>query len=233
MKFESLSLRSIASVWRRSRRIPVATIVIIDDHEMFREGLASLVQKSGQFELLGQADDGKSGLQLIEDVLPDVAVVDVSMPSLGGLDVLQSVKYQKLRSKVILLTSSDDPGLARKAVDRKVDGYVLKEDAYRELQDAILAVSEGKQYLSPSISAALISTGSATSGPAGSLSKREREVLAWIAEGLTDKEIADSLSIGIGTVRTHRTRIREKLDLHTPGELVRFAVDHDIVIGKL
>lgn len=205
------------------------SVVLIDDHKIFREGLRALLGAESWIRLVGEASNGTTGLELITEARPDVAVVDMAMPERDGFAVLIDVRSRKLASKVILLTSDNRPDQARRAVDAGVDGYVLKEDAYGELIEAVRAVVEGRQFLSPSISMLLVKRQSQTIRQVRQLSPRERDVLSCVSEGLQNKEIADVLGVSISTVKTHRQNLMEKLDLHSASELTRYAIEHGIV----
>lgn len=204
-------------------------VAIIDDHQIFREGLVSLLKAHEDLELVGQAGDGKAGLQLIVDAAPEVAIVDVHLPEMTGLEILKAVRHQKLPTKVVLLTSDRRPADAAQAMALGVDGYVIKDDAFEDLEGAIRAASKGRQFISPSIAALVVSHQQTTINEVKQLSAREREVLVCIAEGVTNKEVAEQLGVSVNTVRTHRARLMDKLDLHTTGELVRYAVDRGLV----
>ena len=188
---------------------PSAEVVLVDDHQIFREGLKSLLLAEDWIRLVGEASDGEGGIALIRQCDPNVAVVDIAMPNGDGFDVLHSVRRQSLRTKVILLTGNNRPDEAARAVQAGVDGYLLKEDAYRDLVEAIRNVTEGRTFMSQSISMLLAKQQSKTIGQVRQLSPREREVLCCVAEGLQNKEIADVLGVSIATVKTHRQNLMD------------------------
>ena len=203
-------------------------VAIIDDHQIFREGLVALLEPNDDLEIIGQAGDGKAGLKLILDETPAVAIVDINLPEMTGLEILKAVRHQNVPTKVVLLTSDRKPSDAAKAIALGVEGYVLKDDAFEDLEGAIRAARLGRQFVSPGIAALIVSHQQETINEVKRLSAREREVLSFIAEGLTNKEVAEQLGVSVNTVRTHRARLMDKLDLHTTGELVRYAVDRGL-----
>lgn len=204
-------------------------IVLIDDHQIFREGLQSLLSVHEDISVIGQASDGREGLTLIQDTQPDLAVVDIHLPESSGLEILKAVRHQKLATKIILLTSDRKAADAATAIELGVDGYVLKDDAFEDLEMSIRSAIQGKPYISPTIASLIITQQRTTIHDLKQLSQREREVLTFIADGMTNKEIASQMSISVNTVRTHRARLMDKLDLHTTGELVRYALDRGLV----
>ena len=201
--------------------------MVADDHAMFRQGLIQLLKTIPSFTLTGEADNGREALKIIEANEPDVAVLDIAMPELTGIEVIQEVARKDAATRCVLLTMHDDPQLARQALSAGAVGYVLKENAFEELVRAVGTVMQGERYISPGLN---VSTGSPLRGEATPLlTRRESEVLKWIASGFTNKEIAKSLHISVKTVDTHRSRILRKLDSHTTADMVRYAVKIGLV----
>ena len=200
------------------------TVALFDDHQMFREGLASLLVQE-RFSIVAQADNGKEGLKLLKELNPQIAIVDINMPGLTGFEILAAVRHGKLDTKVVLLTSSESPADAARAVEGHTNAYVLKEDAFDELIDAINHTLVGKEYISPGIASALVRWQGKRCDRVMALSPREQQVVGRIGEGLTNKEVASDLGISLTTVRTHRANAMAKLDLHTTGEIVRYALE--------
>ncbi len=197
-------------------------LLLVDDHAIFRQGLAKLLDAWPEAKVVAEAADGQEAWELILRHKPDVAVVDIKMPRMSGIELAEHVRAQRLSTRVVLLTMHDEPALALEAEHAGVHGYVLKDNTFEELSKAIEKVASGRRYTSPSVSAKLhafrLSSGGVT------LSPREREVLKLIASGLSSKVIARELDISPKTVETHRERLMTKLNLHSVAELVRYAV---------
>ena len=204
-------------------------IVIADDHAIVRQGLRALLENE-QFEVVGEASNGQEAVQLVEKLHPAVAVLDVAMPVLNGIDAAREISKLNPRTKTILLTMLTDDQYVLESLRAGVKGYVLKSNTSDELVHAICEVCNGKVYLTPSASTAVVQayvTLSSTSAP--ELTEREREVLQLVAEGKTSKEIADKLGITWKTAESHRTHIMEKLSIHDIAGLVRYAIRHGMV----
>jgi len=202
-------------------------VVIADDHVIFRQGLLKLLQTSEDVMVVGEAGDGREALRLIEKENPDIAILDISIPNFSGFDIANEIQLKGIKTKVIFLTMHNDSPTAKKAV-QAASGYVLKDDAFEDLLYAIKSVSAGKKFVSPSISEKVM-TGAMREDGNRILTDRECEILRLIASGLTNKKIADTLSISIKTVETHRTRIMQKLDTHTSADLVRQALKMGLI----
>jgi DNA-binding NarL/FixJ family response regulator len=157
-------------------------------------------------------------------VSPDIAVLDISMPGLSGIEIAQELQIRGSGAKVICLTMHNDVLTAKKALTSGVSGYILKDDAFEDLLYAIKAVSTGGKFISPSISDKILHSSPLKVVEKNILTEREREILKLIASGLTNRKIADKLSISVKTVETHRARILQKLDFHTTAELVKYAI---------
>jgi DNA-binding NarL/FixJ family response regulator len=204
-------------------------IVLADDHAMFRQSLSALLHSQEGIEVAGEAADGDEALRLIEATQPDVAVLDISMPGPGGLEIAQILKKQGLPMKVLLLTMLTGPDLVQQAVEAGAHGFLLKENTFDELMTALNTVVEGGTYVSPAV-APRLSSGDASGNPNESrLTPREQEVLKNIASGLSNKKIAKILHISVKTVETHRTHIMQKLNIHTTADLVRYAMLHGLI----
>lgn len=204
-------------------------IILADDHAVVRDGLRMLVNSHDDLKVVGEASNGQAALQLIETLQPDVAVIDVSMPILNGIEVLEHAAPFLGRTKILVLTAHEDRSYMHRLFATGAAGYLLKRSAADELIRAIRSVAQGVRYLDPSVLEELVGTGeAAASAPAetlGVLSDREYEVLRMIAQGLTNKEIAARLEISIKTVETYKSRSMQKLQLRGRADIVRFAVD--------
>ncbi|MBK8027331.1 MAG: response regulator transcription factor [Chloroflexi bacterium] len=208
-------------------------IVLADDHEMVREGLARMIQDEGDLSVLGTAKDGLEAVRLAERLKPDVLIVDLMMPGINGLEVTRQV--QRLGSvRVIILSMHADEAYVREGLRGGCRGYVLKDDSRTELIRAIREVMAGRRYLSAPLSERAIDSylnqnEPQPDDPYERLTTREREVFQLIAAGHGNKAIADLLSIGVRTVETHRANIMEKLHLHTPAEIIHLAYQRGIL----
>jgi len=204
-------------------------ILLADDHLIFRQGLKGLLERDG-FQIVGEAADGQEAIRRARDASPDVAVLDLAMPLLNGLDAAREIVRASARTRPILLTMHSEDPYVMEALRAGIKGYVLKTQAATDLIQAIQEVSRGKVYLSPGVSTAVVEAYLAkTELPPDPLSPREREVLQLVAEGKTTKEIARLLGVSVKTAERHRTRIMEKLDIHQTAGLVRYAIRRGMV----
>jgi len=208
------------------------TIVIADDHPIFRTGLRQVLEADAGLRVVGEAGDGDDALATIESVRPDLAVLDIDMPGRDGLDVTRALRDARSSTPVILLTLHTDAFYLNSALDAGVYGYVPKETAVTEIVGAIKSVHAGQEYISPVLSRLLIERSRRTDALAkelpalDQLTPTEIKVLKLIAEIKTTKEIADVLCVSPRTVEHHRTSIATKLDLHGPHAVTRLAVKY-------
>jgi DNA-binding NarL/FixJ family response regulator len=205
-------------------------VIVADDHHIFRQGLLRLLQSSNVITVVGEAGDGKEALNLIKTEVPEIAILDISMPGLSGLEVIRELEQQENKTKIIYLTMHDDLFTAKKVITSKAKGYVSKDDAYEDLIYAIEAVSSGRRFVSPSISDKIFSLNILKDSDDNVLSNRELEILKLIAEGVTNKKIAGQLSISVKTVETYRSRIMQKLDLHSTADLIKYAIRNGLIM---
>lgn len=204
-------------------------ILLADDHQIVREGLKALLEREG-FEVSAQAVNGSEAVALARTVQPDVAILDLTMPLLNGLDAAHEILRDRTSTRVILLTMHADDHQVAAALRIGVRGYVLKTQAVEDLANAIRAVLKGQTYLSPSISNMVVNGFlSGAEAPVDPLAPRERQVLQLVAEGRTSKEIAELLGLSVKTAESYRTRVMEKLDIHQTAGLVRYAIRHGLV----
>jgi two-component system response regulator NreC len=199
-------------------------ILLADDHALIRQGLKALLEKHG-FQVVCEASDGQETLRSAQEALPDVAIVDISMPILNGVDTARELKKSAPKTKVILLTQHDEDQYVTESLRAGVRGYVLKSQAGSDLIHAIQEVCRGSVYLSPKISSVVVDAYlSKTLMAADPLSGRERQVLQLVGEGKSTKGIAVHLGISVKTAESHRARLMKKLDIHETASLVRYAI---------
>ena len=214
-------------------------VIIVDDHPLFRQGLRQVIQSDPRFELAGESDDGETALQLIQQVKPDVAVLDVILPRMSGLEVAMILQTKKLKVGLVVLTMLKDEQAFNQAMNLDIKGYVLKENAAEEILNCIASVAEGNPYVSPSLTSYLLrrrnrAEALATRTPSlEDLTTAERRILKGIAQKKTTKEIAAELFISPRTVETHRANISSKLMLKGPNSLLQFAVEHRDALKQL
>lgn len=204
-------------------------IILADDHLIVRQGLRSILEQEA-YTVLGEAGDGREAVRLAQELTPDVAVLDLAMPLLNGLDAAREITRVSPQTKTILLTMHTEDPYVMEAMRAGVKGYLLKTQAAQDLIRAVREVSRGAMYLSPGISRTVVEAFLAKSElPPDPLTSREREVLQLIAEGKTTKEVAVILGVSVKTAESHRTRIMGKLDIHETASLVRYAIRRGLV----
>lgn len=210
-------------------------VLLADDHAVVREGLKALLTAAPGLEVVGEAADGPSAVDLAGRLDPDVVVVDVSMPGFGGAEATARMRQASPGRKVLALTVHEDRGYLRLLLEAGANGYVLKRAAADELVRAIRAVSAGGTYLDPSLAGAVVGAYAKTPPPNGGLptdlSEREREVLRLIARGYSNKEIASRLDLSVKTVETYKARSAEKLGLRSRVDIVRYATQQGWLAG--
>jgi two-component system response regulator NreC len=199
-------------------------ILLADDHEIVREGFRALLEHHG-FRVIGEASDGHEAVRLVQKLKPQVAVLDLSMPLLSGIEASRQIASVSPSTKTILLTMYKEDQYILEALRAGISGYILKTKGTKELVDAIRQVLRGMTYLRPEVSRSVIEAYRAGVQPhAVPISPRERQVLQLVAEGKSTKEIASVLGISVKTASAHRTRLMSKLDIHETAGLVRFAI---------
>jgi len=204
-------------------------IVLADDHVLVRQGLRSLLERE-KFQVVAEASDGQEAIRLTETHHPDIAIVDISMPILNGIDTVRELGRSCPKTKAILLTQHEEDQYIREALEVGVKGYVVKNQVASDLVHAIQQVSRGQFYLSPGVSRAVVEAYRLKSdSPVDPLTARERQVLQLIAEGKSTKDAASLLGISVKTAESHRMRLMQKLDIHETATLVRYAVRHGLV----
>ena len=204
-------------------------VILADDHALVRQGLRALLEREG-FLVAGEASDGQQAVRLVPEVRPDVAILDISMPLLNGLEAAREIHKSGERTRTILLTRHDEDQYVTAALRAGVKGYVLKSQAATDLVAAIRQVSGGGIYLSPGISRVVVEAYLSRSElPEDPLTSRERQVLQLVGEGKSTTEIAVLLGISTKTAESHRTRLMHKLDIHETASLVRYAIRRGLV----
>jgi DNA-binding NarL/FixJ family response regulator len=207
-------------------------ILIADDHGVLRAGLRALLNAEPGLEVVGEAGDGDEALSLTRTVQPDIVLMDINMPGCGGIEATRQLKQLQPDVQVLILTVHEDEGLFQEAIRAGAAGYIIKRAVESELVNAIRAVSRGDLYVHPAMTRALFA--STTLAPADNqaaletLTAREVEVLRLLAEGHTNRQIADLLTLSVRTVESHRAHLMDKLDLHSRVELVRYATKHGL-----
>ena len=204
------------------------TILIADDHRLLREGLRALLERDG-FQVIAEADDGRSAVKLAKQLQPDIVITDIAMPDLNGVEATRQICAEAPRSKVLALSMHTESRFVLGILEAGASGYLLKDSAFEELAVAVKAILKDQIYLSPAIAGVVLShslsrLGSKRKSEQVELSKREREVLQLIAEGKSTKEIAATLYVSVKTVETHRKQIMDKLDVYSVAGLTKYAV---------
>lgn len=211
-------------------------LIIADDHSMIRQGVRSVIETQPGWELCGEADNGRSAIQLARDFAPDIAVLDITMPGLNGVDAIRILKTESPKTKVLILSMHDSEALADEVLQAGGYGYLLKSDAAELLPKAIEALACGRHFLtsklahSPGETRLKPDAVAPKTGPVRSrLTPREREIVQLLAEGRSNKQVADALGISPATVETHRKNILGKLHLHSTADLVRYAIRNNLI----
>ena len=208
-------------------------IIIADDHTIFRSGLKLLLSSSTDFEVVGEAENGAQAVELTSELEPDIALIDIGMPELNGIEATRQIKEHHPNTNVLILTMHRSDEYFFKALDAGASGYVLKGAETSELINALRAVARDEVFLYPTVARRLVEKYfEKLPGEASGLSKltpREQEILQLLAEGYSNQEIADKLVISPSTVHTHRTNLMEKLNLSKRFELVRYARKHGFI----
>jgi two-component system, NarL family, response regulator NreC len=209
------------------------SVLICDDHELFREGVKTILSSQSDIEVVGEAGDGKEAVNLAMRLNPKVILMDISMPVLKGFDALRRIKKARPAIKILILTVYDYEDLVARCLEAGASGYILKDTPPLQLIYAIRAVNLGQQYMSPGVLTGVvrqyISHPSQFKGGYHSLSDREREILVLLAEGHSLKEIATRLNLSVKTVDAHKYNLMRKLDLHDRSELIRYAIRERLV----
>lgn len=204
-------------------------IVLAEDHVLVRQGLRSLLDREG-YQVVGEGSDGQEALKFVTSLQPDIAIMDITMPLLNGINAAREMHRSSPKTKAILLTQHDEDEYVSEALDAGVKGYVLKSQVASDLVEAIRQVSRGQVYLSPGVAQAVMNAyRKKDDKPRDPLTPRERQVLQLIAESKSTKDVASLLGISVKTAESHRSRLMQKLDIHDTAGLVRYAVKRGMV----
>jgi DNA-binding NarL/FixJ family response regulator len=218
-------------------------LLVADDHEIVRKGIRSLLEAQPGWQVTGEASDGREAVEKARDLKPDVTVLDISMPSLNGLEAARQMIKNDARAKILILTQHESDPLIREVLDAGARGYVLKSDAGRDLITAVNAVRSNKTYFTAKVAQIVLDgyldkkpkkTATGTSDERKDdartrLTPRQREIVQLLAEGKSSKEVAVALGLSVKTAETHRANIMRRLDCHSISELVRYAVRNNII----
>jgi two-component system, NarL family, response regulator NreC len=204
-------------------------ILLADDHTILRQGLKLILSSQPDLEVIGEASNGNEAVELANKLRPDIVLLDVAMPELNGIEATRRMMEANSRLRILVLSMHKEAVYVREILKAGARGYILKDVIDTELLNAVRSVARGDGYISPAVSGALLNDYRQNiNDPVDLLTKREREVLQLIAEGKTNKEVATKLNLSVYTVDSHRGKIMEKLNLHSTGELVRFAIKHGL-----
>jgi two-component system response regulator NreC len=213
-------------------------IVVVDDHAIMRDGLSALLDKEEEFEVVGTASDGKTAIEVVDRLAPDIVIMDLSMPRTDGARAIAAIKRKHEDLKIVVLTFHKEEAHIRTALEAGADAYVLKDNGREELLAAINNVAAGRNYLSPVIAGRVMSgyvRAGAPAAPASSpswqlLTPREREILVLVAEGYKSREIAEYLSLSVRTIETHRASLMRKLDLNSVSAVTAYAIANGLLV---
>jgi DNA-binding NarL/FixJ family response regulator len=209
-------------------------VLVADDHAIVRDGVKALLNMAEDMEVVGEAADGREAIARAQALEPDIVVIDIAMPGLGGLEATLEIRKLCPRTKILVLSQYDDREYVRRFLKAGVSGYVLKKSAGSELVAAVRSVFRGGLVLDPDVAREAMREQESGSGRGGedpyeTLTDREKQVLKLVADGKSNKEVADLLGISVKTAMSHREHVMEKLDLHSRTELIRFAIKQGII----
>ena len=212
-------------------------ILIIEDHTLLRAGLRALLSQGDEFEVVGEFDNGRDAVRSVGALTPDIILMDLSMPGMNGIEAITEIKQRNPAVRILVLTIHRGEEYIQESLRAGANGYVLKDASHDELRVAIRSVLNGKTYLSPDVSSSVV-TGYLGKGtersntPWATLTHREREVLKLVAEGHSNRSIAQFLSLSVKTVEKHRSNVMRKLDLHNAATLTAYAIEKGLVESR-
>jgi len=216
-------------------------IVLVDDHALVRDGIKSLLEDEADLRVIGEADDGQSGLTVVRDKQPDLLIIDIRMPKMSGIEAVRALKAEGNTTPCLMLSMHDSEEYVLQSIHAGAHGYLLKDAGREEFLKAIHAIVGGERYFSGDLSHILVKQimgGGSNNGPATSfapasapvkISRRQKEILGYIAGGDTNQEIADALGLGRRTIETHRYKLMEKLGVNNRGDLLRKAKELGLI----
>ncbi len=209
-------------------------ILIVDDHDLVREGIRTMLEQEAGFEVVGEVGDGQEAVRKVLELEPDVVLMDVNLPGgLGGLEATEAIVAQRPATKVIILTQYEQGEYIRRALRIGAQGYLLKRSVSRQLKEAIRTVFQGQRYLHPAAANELVELvttgGNLEEEDYERLTQRERQVFKLLAEGKTSRDIAKYLGVSLKTAMTHRTNTMAKLGVHSRGDLIKYAIRKGII----
>lgn len=211
----------------------IIRIVLIEDHVLFRSGVTQMLSIDPQFSIVGEAGSGLEGLKLIEELQPDVVLLDITLPELSGIEVASRVRKKFPKIRILMVSMHGSVGYLRAALQAGADGYVLKSSDVDEFLVALKAITKGRQYIcsecAPHVVDSFTQDGSEVINPLEALTPREREVLILIAEGNSNKEIAAKLDLSVKTVDNHRSNVMRKFELRNLRDIIFFALEHNLI----
>ena len=211
----------------------MASVVLVDDHRLLRDGLRAVIEASGEFKVVAEGADGREAIDLAAKHQPDIVVRDIGMPNLSGIEAVSAIRRKSPGSRVVMMSQHDTGSYVQSALREGACGYLLKTAASDELLAALRAATENKCFLSPEVDQTVVESfpqpAEDLESPLHGLTAREREILQLIAEGLSSKEVATRLSISVRTVDSHRSAVMGKLGVHKVAGLVRFAIREGLI----